>query len=423
MKKWLLYSIVGVVVLLVVGGIVLVTRGSSDDAIRTVRAEKGDVKQDVSFTGKLVAKQDASLGFETGGTISQVYVTVGEEVQRGQQLVRIDSRLASLELAQAKANSAAAQEQNYLGWQKAETDYTKTKAENARSLVTQQQAVKNAKTELDQQRNVVNKTDTENGDSALTETSILSLKSKESAYATAQQTLLELQKTIDKTNTLKQQTAAEAKAAYNATVQASGTVAGMSSLAATQALASVRLSKTVITAPFDGVVTFQDVSVGEYVAPGTIVAAVATTRELELTADVPETDAAKLFAGASADVTFDVYGGSETWSAEVVSVAPAAKVIEGVPTFEVKLQLISSDPKFRPGLTANITVHAAEKKNVVAVPRRAIITRDGKEFVKVKEGEGEREIEVRSDLLGSDGRVEIVNGLAGDEEIIVGEAK
>lgn len=400
------------------GAAIWLQRGGEED-VRTIRAERGVVKQEVSFTGRLVAKQEVSLGFELGGTVSAVLVEVGQTVTAGQSLARIDSRLASLELARAAADEAAAQEQRYLAWQAAEQDWEKTKRENAKTLEGKRQAVRNAKTEVDQQRTVVGETDEENGESALTATALLTQRVKESAYVAAQKSLEETQAAIDAVNARKRAAADEAKAVYEATRQASGAVAGLSALEAARQLASVKVSKTTITAPFDGVITAREVEPGQYVAPGTVALSVATTGELELVADVPETDAAKLSGGAQAAVTFDAYGSAQEWAAEVVSIAPAARIIEGVPTFEVKLRLVSSDARFKPGLTANIIVYAAERKGVLALPRRAVITRTGKEFVRVKDGAAEREVEIQTGLLGSDGRVEIISGLTGGEEVVI----
>lgn len=414
MKRWVKYAIGGAVVV-AIGGIALAQRGGGEKEARTVKAERSDVKQEVAFAGNLEAAQQATLGFESAGSVTNVYVKLGEQVTAGQHLVRLDSRLASLEFAKAKADQAAAQEQKHLAWQKAEVDFEKTRVENARSLETQRQAVRNAKIELDQQRSVVDKTQHENAGTATAETSVLAQRVKESAYRAAQQTLLELQKTVEKSNVLKREAALEGKAAYDAAVQASGKVTGLSSLEASRQLAAVRLSKTLLVAPFAGVVILQEADVGEYMAPGTVVVTVATVDDLELSADVPETDAAKLSVGGLVHVTFDVYGSAQSWPAEIVSIAPAAKIIEGVPTFEVKLQLISSDPKFKPGLSANIIAHSAERKNVITLPRRAVVIREGKEYVRL----ADREVEIKTGLLGSDGRIEIISGLAGGEEIVL----
>lgn len=418
MKKWLKYMI-GIAAVLLVVGVIVAVRSRGEKQPRTVRAERGEIKQEVSFSGRLAPEQEAELAFELGGTVTQVLAQLGQSVEKGQPLMVVDDRIAALELAKARADTAAAQEQKQLAWNEAQHDASQTQAENARLLEKKRQAVRDAKRELDQQQKVHSRTAIESGEVAATESARLALQAKESLYHAAQQDLTQTLKTVEKSNQLKQDAAEQAEATYLATTQASGRVAGLSSLEASRALAAVRLAKTTLRAPFDGVVTLADTGAGEYATAGKTVVTVATTGALELKADVPETDAAKLFSGAVADVTFDVYGSRETWKAEVISIAPAAKVIEGVPTFEIRLQLLSSDPRFKPGLTANIMVHTAQREHVLALPRRAIIRREGKEYVKVQDGETEREIEVTTGLLGSDGRIEILSGLNGGEEIIV----
>lgn len=404
----------------VIGALVLWRRGGEEE-VRTVKAERGEVRQEVLFTGRLEAKRSADMAFEVGGTVAQVFAEVGQSVKKGEALVVLDGRLASLELAQAHAQLASGQEQAQLAWQTAEADFTKTKAENTQAVARTRQSVLDAKVELDQQKTVHQKTEAEKGDSVTTEAAVLSLRVQETKYHAAQRALAETQAAADKVNTLKRRVADEAKAKYLATVQASSTDTGLSALEASQALAAVRLEKMTLRAPFNGVVTTLDANVGEYVQPGMVVVAVAATHELELAADVPETDAVKLTAGQAAQVTFDAFGSARVFEAEIVSVSPAAKIVEGVPTFEVKLELVGED--LRPGLTANVTVQAAEKKDVIAVPRRAVITREGREFVRLREMDKEREVEVKTGLLGSDGRVEIVSGLSGGEEVVVGNSQ
>jgi RND family efflux transporter MFP subunit len=367
----------------------------------------------------LKAQHEAELAFEVAGTVTDVLAALGEPVEAGQALVVLDSALASLEAAKANADLAAAQEQQLLVWQEAERDVTQTAAENAALLAKKRQAVRDAKAELDQQRIVFGKVDAEEGDASTTAAALVTLRVRESAYRAAQQDLAQTLKVVEHANTLKNDAATQAKAAYLATTQASGSVAGLSSLEASQQLTRVKLGKTSLKAPFAGVVMQQDVTVGEYITPGTVVVTVGSVGDLELTADVPETDAAKLSAGAQAQVTFDAFSSSERFPAEVISIAPAAATIEGVPTFAVTLRFTVSNPRLKPGLTANITVRTGERHSVFAVPRRAVITRDGNEFVRVQAGEQEREVAVTTGLLGSDGRVEITSGLSGGENVVV----
>ncbi len=286
-------------------------------------------------------------------------------------------------------------------------------------IESKRQAERNAKTELDQQRAVASKTERESGDVAATATAVLNQRVKESAYQAAQKDLDETLAAVEKSNALKRAEADEARAAYEATLSASGRVAGMSSLEAARALAATRLAKTSLRAPWDGVVTGRSAEVGEYIAAGTTVIMLASAGEVELKADVPEADAAKFAVGAPATFTLDALGSREQWAATVTFIAPAAKVIEGVPTYEVTLAPSRFDPLFKLGLTVNITVQAAQRADVVSVPRRAVAIRDAAEYVRVKDGPDVREVVVTTGLLGSDGRVEITEGLVGGEEVVI----
>ncbi len=71
---------------------------------------RGTVTEEVSVTGQVEAAQDVSLAFEKGGTVSRVYVKVGDDVPAGAPLVALNSQdaYAALASAQADADAAAA---------------------------------------------------------------------------------------------------------------------------------------------------------------------------------------------------------------------------------------------------------------------------------------------------------------------------
>lgn len=92
-----------------------------------------------------------------------------------------------------------------------------------------------------------------------------------------------------------------------------------------------------------------------------------------------------------------------------------------MPTYETTLHLTPPAEHLRPGLTCNITVHADQRENVIAVPRRAIIERDGRQLVRVLGKDFHiTEREVATGLLGSDGAIEITSGLSANESVIIG---
>ncbi|MFH1354492.1 MAG: efflux RND transporter periplasmic adaptor subunit [bacterium] len=394
----------------------------SNSQFRTVTTTFRSIYQDVTFTGKFEPSQNVDLGFEVTGKIQSVFVNVGDTVVAGQLLAQLDPTLASLELAVARANQSSAQHESYLAWQKAAADYTNTKATNAQTVEKKRQAVRDAKTELDQDKKVHEQTALESGDTAATtEASIATLKLAESTYHAAQQALSETIKSTNESDDAARASADIAYAKYLATKQTAGDVAGLSSLQASRELARAKLNKTSIIAPINGVMTSVDKKTGEIVAAGENVLTIQTTDQLGITADVPETDATKLTTGLSATVTLDAYPNADSLTATVTKIAPAAVIIEGVPTYKTTLRLNSPADDLKPGLTANVNVHADQRDSVIAVPRRAVIQRDDRQIVRVL-GEDSRvaEREVVTGLLGSDGTIEIVSGLSENESVIIG---
>lgn len=395
---------------------------NDDEGPRTITAERRSVIQDVTFTGQLESQTNTSLGFEVPGKISAIAVDVGEVVVAGQLLAQLDTTLARLELAQANANQSSAEYEKYLTWQKSQTTYENTKANNARTLATKKQAVRDAKAELDQAREVRQQTVIENGDNSSTSKTAYSVVLlKESTYHAAQQALEESVKSVNKSNASAKDSVDIAEAQYLATKQSAGNIAGLSSLHASRELAQAKLNKTALNSPSDGVITAVNNEPGETVTTGAIIIEIQTTNSLIITANVPESDATKLTVNMSATITLDAYPTNESLSAKISTIAPAAVIIEGIPTYQTTLILNSRPTYLKPGLTTNITVHAAQQDNVIAVPRRAVIDKEGQQIIRIIGDDGHiSETEVTTGLLGSDGYLEIVSGIIKDDRVVIG---
>ncbi len=425
MKKKRLIILVIVAAAVIIGAVTIGRQrfGSTADTVRTTVVERRDVVQDISFTGQLKAEQEAQLGFEFPGMVKSVPVKVGSVVEAGQLLMQLDARSAQLEQAKALADKASAQDQLYIAWQQAAKDWQNIKATNASTLEENRQAVRNAKAELDQSEAVWQQKVRESGEeSSIAKTAYSTFLTTQSAYKSTQDALTTAQATAEKNESVSRGAADTAQAKYTASTQAASKVSGLSSLAATQALASVKLAKSSMTAPFAGMVTAINVEVGEIITAGTSLLTLQTADKLKVTAAVPETDAANLTVGQPATITFDAFPSDEEWSAEVMAIAPAAIVLDGIPTYEVTLQLTALSEKFKPGLTTNIVVHAARRSNVLAIPSRAIINKDDQKIVRVQVNpETAVEQTIKTGLTGSDGWVEVRQGLSGSEKIVIGQ--
>ncbi len=179
-----------------------------------------------------------------------------------------------------------------------------------------------------------------------------------------------------------------------------------------------QLAKTVIRAPISGTVTKQDAKVGQIVSANTPLVSLISASQFEVEANVPEADIAKVNAGNTSLITLDAYGRDVVFEAKVVAVDPAETIVDGVATYKVTFQFVEKDERVKSGMTANIDIQSASRENVIAVPQRAIIRKNGDQFVRLAEGENFREVKVKTGLRGSDGNIEIISGVNEGDKVI-----
>lgn len=174
------------------------------------------------------------------------------------------------------------------------------------------------------------------------------------------------------------------------------------------------LEKMTIRAPFDGIVTRVEPVVGETIQANTIAFTVMTADKYKIEVYIPESNISKVQIGNTGKVTLDAYGKDTFFDARVSKIDPAETVVEGIPTYKVTLS-IQADPRIRSGMTADINVVTAEKKEVLTIPTRAIVEKSGAVTVRKVAGDTYTEVPVTIGLKGSNGNTELISGLvAGD---------
>lgn len=181
------------------------------------------------------------------------------------------------------------------------------------------------------------------------------------------------------------------------------------------------LAKTVLSSPFSGVVSKQDISVGETVTAGDPVVSMISLKKFKVEANIPEVDITEVEINDIADVTLDAYGDDTPFLMTVVSIEPAATIIEGIPTYKTTLMFQNEDKKILPGMTTNITIVTNIRENVISVPHRAVlIDENGENFVRMLTDFGVQEnIFVETGLRGSSGMTEILEGVVEGDKIII----
>ncbi len=141
--------------------------------------------------------------------------------------------------------------------------------------------------------------------------------------------------------------------------------------------AQALINKTLIRAPFEGVITKVDIKAGEIASPNTPVISLLNDGQYQIETYVSENDIAKLKVGQVAKVTLDAYGRDVYFDARVISVDPAETLKDGVSTYRTKIQFVGKDDRVKSGLTANIEIETDRRSDVLQMPQAGLFLEKG----------------------------------------------
>jgi len=188
------------------------------------------------------------------------------------------------------------------------------------------------------------------------------------------------------------------------------------------AQAKKRLSNTRITAPFSGTVEERFIEVGEQASPGTRVARLINTRQVKVTAGVPERFANDIREGTPVQLDFRRYNAGVR-TAEVTFVGNA--IDPDSRTFTIEVTIANEDGRLKPSMGVNLRVTRAVLDSALVIPRSAVLRDETGTHVYVADRSDSTIVARNRDLvLGptTGGRVVADSGLAvGDEVVIVGQ--
>jgi HlyD family secretion protein len=324
--------------------------------------EKGHVEETAvnSRAGTVKAERRATLSAELGGRVAALPVKKGKVVRAGEVLLRIADGDYKAQLD--------LQESALVSARAAEREACQTAAQAARELVRNESLAKD---------------------------------------------LIVSEDLLDKLRTARDTSAASCDAARARVVQAVAAIE----------VARVTLEKTVLRAPFDGVIADVTTELGEWITPSPPglpippVLEILDTTSIYVSAPLDEADVAKVTAGLPARVTLDAYP-RRSFSGKVTRVAPfVLDVKEQNRTFEVEVSLddASFAGSLKPGLSADVTVVLRAKESVLRIPGYALL--EGDYVLLLRSGRLERAA-VKTGFRNWD-FVEITSGLSEGDSVVV----
>jgi RND family efflux transporter MFP subunit len=406
----------------------------------TYTVQRGSVVEDLTFTGRVSPVNEAELYFRTNGRVLAVHVERGDTVQTGDVLAELDVDALYRQLAQAE-----------LALETARTDLSSAETELAHSLTRAQINLQLEKIALAKLRSYDAAADLTVVAAEL-EQATLDLQRAQAAYdAVASAPDIAMR---PEAQALQQATLAHARAeaAYNQAVRQAAQRAydiqtqekrvELAQLEVERLQAGVdprleqavtkaeldladlqaQITDTLVLAPFDGEVTAVNTAAGKAVEGFRPVMVVADPSELEVTAELSADEMRRLSEGQAATVVPVEYPGQElpgtirSLPYPYGSGGSASGLDEEDRATHLDVEM--GDLAMEPGDLVRITVILEQKDDVLWLPPAAIRTFEGRKFVIVQEGAGQRRVDVTLGIESED-RVEIVDGLE-EGQVVIG---
>lgn len=320
-KKKIIFSIIGVLVIAVVALAIFSGNKEKIISVNAETAQKRNITQVVSATGKIQSEHEVVITPEVTGEIMQLTVEEGEKVEKDQKLIQIKQDQYEARVKQAKATLEAAQSRLQIrkaNLKQVESEYKRVKELYEKGLASDSQ--------LEQ-----------------AEANYLSSKGE-----------YEAQKSSVTQNREGHKDALE------------------------------ELEKTSIHSPLNGTITKLNVDLGEKVlgsnfTQGTNIMTVSDLNNMEAIVEVDENDIVLIETGDTAKVEIDAFKDRE-FLGIVTHVGNSAMTTNAgsqneVVNFEVKIKLIDKDKQIRPGMSCTADIETETVLDVVSVPIQSVTAR------------------------------------------------
>jgi membrane fusion protein (multidrug efflux system) len=130
---------------------------------------------------------------------------------------------------------------------------------------------------------------------------------------------------------------------------------------------------------------------------------------------IPEKEFPKLAPRQTADVIVDALGGTK-FPGTIARISPTVDPQTG--TFRAQLEIPDPTRQLKPGMFARVNIVYERRENALQLPRSALLDADGEQSVFVIVNGKAEQRHIRTGLTNS-GMVEVLEGLKGDEQVVV----
>ncbi len=179
-------------------------------------------------------------------------------------------------------------------------------------------------------------------------------------------------------------------------------------------LAKLNYDYSKIRATISGIVSSRDIKLGQSIESNSVAFRITDTSKLVAYLQIPQSEQAKFASGHSASLQVDSMPGME-FSAIIARISPTIDTRNG--TFRATA-IIDNAADLVPGMFARFTIAYEKHEHALLIPGDAVVEEDDEASVYVV-ADGAVELRIVETGIKSGNQVEILSGLADDEQIVV----
>ncbi|MDZ4713252.1 MAG: efflux RND transporter periplasmic adaptor subunit [bacterium] len=336
-KKKLLWIIGLLLIAIIVIGVIVSGKKENLVVVQTEKIKKRNITQLVTATGKIQSETEVDISAEVSGEIVSLPFKEGDEIKKGDLLVKIKQDVFTPQIKEQDAAIKVAES----------------------NLEINEVTLRRYEQELRRIQELYNK-------------GLATGSDLDNAQNSVDQTLAQMNSTRAQVN---QQRTGLSRIRYD-------------------------ISKTTIYAPISGTVTQLNNEMGEKVLgtisnQGSDIMTISDLSKMECQVEVGETDVIQVNIGDTAKIQIDAFG-DKIFTGYVYEIANTAKAKgmgtqDEVVNFVVKVRIIDNDVDLRPGMSCTVDIEVEKKNDVLSVPIQSVTTREETQGQEVSGSEGENE--------------------------------
>lgn len=355
------------------------TANMNKAAVKVIKASTDTFADSAAFNASLEASEEGTISNKVGGKVTQVSFENGQSVSSGQALVKLDDTDIRNSIKSSEAQVAAAQ---------AQLNSSESSANSSQIGINKQQTnLESAQRNYDRMKALYDqgaetKVDLENAETQLknAQTDLQTARANaESSGLSADAQRANIQKAQTDLNTQRES-----------------------------------LQNTTITAPISGVVSGKNVTVGQYISPGTVIGKVENISSINAVIEVKDSDLSYVKLGAKAKFKLSSEDSKE-YDGVIKSIDGAADPQSRI--FKCKIQIDNKDGKLKPGVFGKIKIVKDENKKAITLPLKALGGSEGSYYVFINNNGVAKKQNIAVGEISED-TVEIKSGIKDGDNVI-----